>query len=134
MKVSRTVRERGLYVSVTDLYTLVHIKLTDILETGYQYTKNIPLALVVSGLFLYEIFNILPSSASYSNSSIFSLDNSILLSLSKEVILSLNTFVINSLSLFGLASDETISNIANSSQNTFIQLSADVLSRNTSLP
>ena len=40
---------------------MINIKLTDILETGYQYTKNIPLALTVSGLFLYEIFNVLPS-------------------------------------------------------------------------
>ena len=39
---------------------MINIKLTDILESGSQYTKNIPLALSVSGLFLYELFNILP--------------------------------------------------------------------------
>ena len=32
---------------------MINIKLTDILESGSQYTKNIPLALSVSGLFLY---------------------------------------------------------------------------------
>jgi NADH-ubiquinone oxidoreductase chain 6 len=76
---------------------MINIKLTDILETGYQYTKNIPLALTVSGLFIYEIFNVLPS---YFNS-IYSyhgqatelpLDNSVILNLSKEIILTLNSF------------------------------------------
>ena len=39
---------------------MINIKLTDILETGSQYTKNIPLALLIGSLFIYEIFNILP--------------------------------------------------------------------------
>lgn len=103
---------------------MINIKLTDILETGYQYTKNIPLALVVSGLFLYEIFNILPS---YLNSPVISLDSSILLSLSKEVILSLNSFFINCFSVLRLASDGTVSTITNNSHNTFVPLSADIL-------
>ena len=33
---------------------MINVRLTDILETGTQYTKNIPLALTVSSLFLYE--------------------------------------------------------------------------------
>lgn len=41
---------------------MINIKLTDILETGSQYTKNIPLAFSVGSLFLYEIFTILPFS------------------------------------------------------------------------
>lgn len=39
---------------------MINIKLTDILETGSQYTKNLPLALSVGSLFIYEIFTILP--------------------------------------------------------------------------
>ena len=39
---------------------MINIKLTDILETGSQYTKNLPLALSVGSLFIYEIFSILP--------------------------------------------------------------------------
>jgi NADH-ubiquinone oxidoreductase chain 6 len=39
---------------------MLNIKLSDILETGSQYTKNLPLALAIGGLFVYEIFNILP--------------------------------------------------------------------------
>ena len=39
---------------------MINIKLTDILEAGSQYTKNIPLAFAIGSLFLYELFNIIP--------------------------------------------------------------------------
>ncbi len=39
---------------------MINIKLTDILETGSQYTQNFPLALAIGFLFIYEIFTILP--------------------------------------------------------------------------
>ena len=39
---------------------MINIKLTDILETGTQYTKNLPLAISIGSLFLYELFNIMP--------------------------------------------------------------------------
>jgi NADH-ubiquinone oxidoreductase chain 6 len=39
---------------------MINIKLTDILETGSQYTKNLPLALAIGLLFIYEVFTILP--------------------------------------------------------------------------
>ena len=35
---------------------MINIKLTDILETGNQYTKNLPLALAIGSLFIFEIF------------------------------------------------------------------------------
>src|ERR1700684_690535 len=41
---------------------MINIKLTDILETGSQYTKNLPLAFSVGSLFIYEIFTIMPFS------------------------------------------------------------------------
>ena len=41
---------------------MINIKLTDILETGSQYTKNIPLAFSVGSLFIYELFTIIPFS------------------------------------------------------------------------
>ena len=73
---------------------MINVRLTDILETGTQYTKNIPLALTVSGLFLYEFFNILPATAQAHifNNSIWSLENSILINISKEIVLTLNNF------------------------------------------
>ena len=67
---------------------MINIRLTDILETGSQYTKNIPLAFACSALFLYEFLNVLPS---FFNSSILSLDSSLLVNLSKEIVLFLNT-------------------------------------------
>jgi NADH-ubiquinone oxidoreductase chain 6 len=54
---------------------MINIKLTDVLETGSQYTKNIPLALIVSGLFLYECLNILPY---YLTNSVIPVENSII--------------------------------------------------------
>jgi NADH-ubiquinone oxidoreductase chain 6 len=39
---------------------MLNIKITDILETGSQYTKNIPLALIIGSLFVYELFSIVP--------------------------------------------------------------------------
>src|SRR5579859_6894953 len=38
---------------------MINIKLTDILESGNQYTKNIPLGIAIGSLFIYEIFTIL---------------------------------------------------------------------------
>ena len=49
---------------------LINIRLTDIIETGSQYTKNIPLALGISLLFVYEFFTIMPFT--FSNVSILS--------------------------------------------------------------
>lgn len=71
---------------------MINVRLTDILETGTQYTKNIPLALIVSGLFLYEFFNVLPT---YLNMlSIEEGSPSLLIKLSKEIVLTLNSFFI----------------------------------------
>jgi len=39
---------------------MINIKLTDILETGNQYTKNLPLAIAIGSLFIFIIFTILP--------------------------------------------------------------------------
>jgi NADH-ubiquinone oxidoreductase chain 6 len=39
---------------------MINIKLTDILEIGSTYTQNLPLAISVGSLFIYEILNILP--------------------------------------------------------------------------
>jgi NADH-ubiquinone oxidoreductase chain 6 len=41
---------------------MINVKLSDIIETGSEYTKNYPLALAIGVLFIYEINNILPFS------------------------------------------------------------------------
>jgi len=50
---------------------MINIKLVDVLEIGSDYTKNLPLAMAVGGLFIYEIFSIIP--LSLNNVSILSL-------------------------------------------------------------
>lgn len=49
-------------ITILFLFVLmsINISLTDIMEAGKQYTKNIPLALSIGILFLYEIINLLP--------------------------------------------------------------------------
>nr|YP_010146938.1 NADH dehydrogenase subunit 6 [Cyclocybe aegerita]YP_010146962.1 NADH dehydrogenase subunit 6 [Cyclocybe aegerita]AUN44950.1 NADH dehydrogenase subunit 6 [Cyclocybe aegerita]AUN44951.1 NADH dehydrogenase subunit 6 [Cyclocybe aegerita]QQP21447.1 NADH dehydrogenase subunit 6 [Cyclocybe aegerita]QQP21471.1 NADH dehydrogenase subunit 6 [Cyclocybe aegerita] len=39
---------------------MIHIKLTDILDTGNNYTKNLPLGLTIVSLFIFVLFSILP--------------------------------------------------------------------------
>jgi NADH-ubiquinone oxidoreductase chain 6 len=39
---------------------MINIKLTDILETGSQYTKNLPLAIAIGSLFIFIMFSIIP--------------------------------------------------------------------------
>lgn len=65
---------------------MINIKLTDILETGSQYTKNLPLAIAIGSLFIYEIFSIMP----------FSFNNVSGLSALLEVLTSLNGLLLNS--------------------------------------
>lgn len=42
---------------------MINIKLVDILETGSQYTKNIPLGMMISLLFVYECISLIPMSS-----------------------------------------------------------------------
>lgn len=64
---------------------MINIKLTDILETGSQYTKNLPLALAIGSLFIYEIFNIVP----------FTFNNVSVLSNLLSVLTNLNGLLLN---------------------------------------
>jgi NADH-ubiquinone oxidoreductase chain 6 len=81
---------------------MININLTDILETGFNYTKNIPLALVVSGLFIYEFINILPS---YLNNSVLSLNNSLLYSIFIDSILFINNLILALSSAYEIGSE-----------------------------
>jgi NADH-ubiquinone oxidoreductase chain 6 len=65
---------------------MINIKLTDILETGSQYTKNIPLAIAIGSLFIFEIFSILP----------FTFNNVSALSYLLEILTNLNSLLLNS--------------------------------------
>jgi NADH-ubiquinone oxidoreductase chain 6 len=65
---------------------MINIKLTDILEAGSQYTKNIPLALAIGSLFIYELFTIMP----------FTINNVSALSSLLEILTNFNGFLLNS--------------------------------------
>ena len=39
---------------------MINIKLSDILETGSHYTKNLPLAIAIGILFIFIIFTLIP--------------------------------------------------------------------------
>jgi NADH-ubiquinone oxidoreductase chain 6 len=64
---------------------MINISLTDIIDTGKQYTKNLPLVFVVGSLFLFEMFNILP----------FSFNNVFGLNLIFDTITNFNLFIWN---------------------------------------
>ena len=65
---------------------MINIKLTDILETGSQYTKTLPLALAIGLLFVYEFFTIIP----------FSFNNVSAISALLNLLTNLNELLLNS--------------------------------------
>ena len=52
---------------------MINIKLEDILETGSQYTKTLPLGLIVVSLFIYIFYLIIPLTFNQFNDIIFSI-------------------------------------------------------------
>ena len=92
---------------------MINIKLTDILETGSQYTKNIPLALSVGSLFLYEIFTIMP----------FSFNNVSIISILLDFLTNLNGFLLKP-EIINLSSVNTTYNpvIADTAFTNFLQI------------
>ena len=100
---------------------MLNIKLSDILETSSQYTKNIPLALAIGSIFVYEILTVMP----------FSLNNVTSISLILNIFTYLNGIFLSSdianLSSTGaenIFSVNTTLNpvIADTSFNTFLQI------------
>jgi NADH-ubiquinone oxidoreductase chain 6 len=94
---------------------MINIKLTDILETGSQYTKNLPLALAIGSLFIYEIFTIIP----------FSFNNVSALSTLLGILTNLNAFLLN----YEISSLTTVFNafnpaIADINFTSFLQVEA----------
>ena len=96
---------------------MINIKLTDILETGSQYTKNLPLALAIGSVFLYEIFNIMP----------FSLNNVSAISALLNILTNSNLFILNS-DISALSSVDTAPllaldpNISDTTFTNFLQI------------
>jgi NADH-ubiquinone oxidoreductase chain 6 len=95
---------------------MINISLTDIIDTGKQYTKNLPLALVVGSLFMFEMFNILP----------FSFKNVFGLNLIFNTITNFNLFIWNNNKLNFVNNIHTTyqSNIADTTFISFSQIEA----------
>lgn len=91
---------------------MINIKLVDVLEVGSEYTKNLPLALAVGGLFIYEIFSIIP----------LSLNNVSILSLPIEFLNYLNGLILASSPVAG----ETILQPVTMVNSTLNPLIADI--------
>nr|YP_010411995.1 NADH dehydrogenase subunit 6 [Auricularia delicata]URP31155.1 NADH dehydrogenase subunit 6 [Auricularia delicata] len=77
---------------------MINIRLLDILEIGNEYTKNLPLALLVGTLFVYEIFNVLP----------FTINNVFILDLPLEILNFFNTLILEK----NLDSTERLTNLS----------------------
>jgi NADH-ubiquinone oxidoreductase chain 6 len=71
---------------------MINIKLSDILETGPQYNKNLPLAIAIGSLFIYIIFTILP----------FNFNNVPALSLLLDNITNINSILLNIISVISI--------------------------------
>lgn len=92
---------------------MINIKLVDILEVGSEYTKNLPLALSVGGLFIYELFTIIP----------FTFNNVSFLSLPLDFLNYLNRFLLDtSLSPVTSVNTSFHSVIADSNFTDFLQV------------
>jgi NADH-ubiquinone oxidoreductase chain 6 len=89
---------------------MINIKLTDILETGTQYTKNLPLAIAIVSLFIFIIFTIIP----------FNFNNVPALSILLDKITYLNSILSNS----NAVSINLINSIVN---NYFVTSLSDVI-------
>lgn len=89
---------------------MINIKLTDILETGNQYTKNLPLAIAIGSLFIFIIFTIIP----------FNFNNVPALSVLLDKITYLNSILSNS----KIVSINLINSIVN---NYFLSSVSDVI-------
>src|SRR6266436_6160651 len=103
-------------ITVLFLFMMINISLTDIIDTGKQYTKNLPLAFVVGSLFLFEMFNILP----------FSFNNLSGLNLIFDTITNFNLFILNNNKLNFVNNIHTTyqSNFADTTFISFSQIEA----------
>jgi NADH-ubiquinone oxidoreductase chain 6 len=94
---------------------MINIKYTDILETGSQYTKNLPLAIAIGSLFIYEIFTIMP----------FSINNVSIISILLETLTNFNGLLFNSeISAINSVNTAYYPNIADTTFTNFLQIEA----------
>lgn len=93
---------------------MLDIRLSEIIETGTQYTKNIPLGIAISLLFAYEFFTIIP----------ISFNDVSILSYLLNLINSLNALVLNSDISYHMVYNSIYPNIAETAFFNFTQIAA----------
>ena len=96
---------------------MININLEDIQEVGSQYSKNLPLALSIAFLFIYEFFTIMP----------FTFNNVSIISYALNYLINLNSILFTSNITNNLNSDIIITInpvIADSSITQFTQIEA----------
>jgi NADH-ubiquinone oxidoreductase chain 6 len=101
---------------------MINIRLIELIETGSQYTKNLPLGLAICSLFIYEIFQILPFS--FNNVTTISMLLDLITNFNNLFLFSSNGHVFSSLSSIDLV--HTAYNLANFDHNftNFLQIQA----------
>jgi NADH-ubiquinone oxidoreductase chain 6 len=101
---------------------MINIKLTDILETGSQYTKNLPLGVCVASFFFYELYTILPFTIAQAHDiSIFSYIAGFITNLNNLFLSGFNNDP-SLMSYLGAGHDIYVTNLPLTFQNNFIQL------------
>ncbi len=94
---------------------LLNIRLSDILETSHQYTKNLPLAFSIGILFIYEIYSIIP----------FTFDNVSFISYLLNLINILNGLLLNyNFNLDNIIHIANNPSIADTTISSFLQIEA----------
>ena len=104
-------------IAVLFLFTimLLNIKLSDIVETSSQYTKNLPLAFIMSALFIFEFCTIMP----------FTVCDISVLSYLLNILNNLNALILNSdISSFEVVYSAINPILADSSFTSFTQIQA----------
>lgn len=101
---------------------MINIKLTDILETGSQYTKNLPLAIAIGSLFIFIIFSIIP----------FNFNNVPAISIFLDKITYLNTILSGNNSLANNWSNVVSVDLINSVTNNHLSASPAILTSQNS--
>src|SRR6266550_1079649 len=68
---------------------MINIKLSDILETGPQYNKNLPLAIAIGSIFIFILFTVIP----------FNFNNVPALSLLLDSLTNINNILLNKIQI-----------------------------------
>ena len=94
---------------------MIQIKLSDIIELGSQYAKNLPLAIAIAVLFTYELFTILP----------FSISDVSILSFLLNTLNSFNALILSSdISTYNIVYNTINPNLADTTFINFTQIQA----------